>query len=191
MTLPNVLTVLLALLSLYVILLYNKIVRYRVEADNAFFQIDVQLKRRYELIPNLVETVKGYMQHEKETLQKVVEARARAMGASHLDDRLKAEGDIAAGLGRLLAVWERYPDLKADRHALQLQEELVTTENRIAYCRGYYNDIGANYNTLIRQFPSNLLAKMMGCRPREYFQAGEDSRSVPSVEFRCDQANEK
>ena len=183
MAFPNILIAILALLCVYIILLYNKLVRYKVESDNAFFQIDVQLKRRHELIPNLVETVKGYMQHERETLQKVVEARGRAMGATGMKDRLEAEGEIGVGVGRLLAVWEQYPALKADQGALRLQEELVTTENRIAYTRGYYNDICANYNTLIRQFPSNLLAGLMALRAREYFQAGDAERALPVTKF--------
>jgi len=173
----------LALFSFYVLFLYNRLVKYKVESDNAFAQIDVQLKRRWDLIPRLVEVVKGYMAHERETLQKVVEARSRALGSSSLPDRLQAEGEIGVGVERLLAVWEQYPDLKADQAALKLQEELVTTENRIAYTRAYYNDISANYNTQLLQFPSNLLAGWMGFAPKTYFRAGADERAVPVTRF--------
>ncbi len=183
MTLPNILFSFLVLLLVAVVLLYNKLIRYKVEAENAFAQIDVQLKRRHELIPNLVETVKGYMQHEQETLRKVVEARARALAAPGMAERLAAEGEIGQGVGRLLAVWEQYPGLKADQHALKLQEELVTTENRIAYSRGYYNDISANFNTLIQQFPSNLLAGAMNLKPRVFFTAGAEERVLPVAKF--------
>ena len=171
------------LLALYLIAIYNKLVRYRIEAENSWSQIDVQLKRRHDLIPNLVETVKGVMQFEKETLTKVMEARSKAMGAGNIGDRMKAEGEISGLLGRLLAVWENYPDLKANKNALQLQEELTTTENRISYARGHYNDIVSNLNALTEQFPSNLAANWFQFKKKEFFEAPQVEKEVPQVKF--------
>jgi LemA protein len=168
---------------LYGIVVYNSIVKYRVEADNAWSQIDVQLKRRHDLIPNLVETVKGVMKFEQETLQKVVQARSSAMGASNQADRVKSENEITGLMGRLLAVWEQYPDLKSSKNAIQLQEELSSTENQIAYSRGYYNNIAANYNTQIQQFPANVVAGMFQFKLREFFSAPETDKEVPKVQF--------
>jgi len=172
-----------AVLVVYVIAMYNKLVKYRVEVDNSWSQIDVELKRRYDLIPNLVETVKGVMNFEKETLTKVMEARAKAMGAGNMTDRLKAEGEISGLLGRLLAVWENYPDLKANKNALELQEELTTTENRIAYSRNHYNDMVSNFNVLVEMFPSNIIAGMFGFAKKVFFETAEAERQAPSVKF--------
>jgi LemA protein len=171
------------ILILWGVSIYNRLVRYRVEADNSFSQIDVQLKRRYDLIPNLVETVKGVMNFEKDTLTKVMEARAKAMGAKDLGDRMKAENEITAGLGRLLAVWENYPALKSNENASQLQEELTSTENKIAYARGHFNDVTANLNALIQQFPSNVIAGVFQFQQREYLKAAEAEKEVPKVKF--------
>ncbi|MEW6558301.1 MAG: LemA family protein [Elusimicrobiota bacterium] len=179
-----VLLIVLVLVVLYLVSIYNKLIRYRVEAENSWSQIDVQLKRRHDLIPNLVETVKGYMQFEKETLTKVMEARAKAVGSSNMQSRLKAEGEISGLLGRLFAVWENYPDLKANKNAMQLQEELTTTENRIAYSRGHYNDIVANYNAMLQQFPSNQVAKLFGPFEKKiFFEIPEAEKEVPKVKF--------
>jgi LemA protein len=172
-----------ALVLVYAIGVYNKLVRYRVETDNAWSQIDVQLKRRHDLIPNLVETVKGYMEHERGTLTQVMEARAKAMGAGDIDSRMKAEGEISGLLGRLMAVWENYPNLKANENAMQLQEELTSTENRVAYSRGYYNDVAANYNTLVQQFPSNIVAGVTQFKTRPYFEIPEAQKEAPQVKF--------
>ncbi len=163
--------------------IYNNLVRYRVEVENAWSQIDVQLKRRYDLIPNLVEAVKGVMNFEKETLTKVMEARAKAMGAVDSSSRMKAEGEISGYLSRLLAVWENYPALKSNQNAMQLQEELVSTENRVAYTRSHYNDVSANLNALIQQFPSNVVAGMYGFQKKEYFQTSESDKTVPEVKL--------
>jgi len=171
------------LVLLYSISAYNQLVRYRVEVDNSWSQIDVQLKRRHDLIPNLVETVKGVMNFEKETLAKVMQARAGAMGASTAGDRLKAENEITGCLGRILAVWENYPSLKSNANAQQLQEELTSTENKIAYVRGHYNDITANFNSLTQQFPSNLIAGSFGFPAREFLKAPEPEREAPQVKF--------
>ncbi len=171
------------LLAIYFVAVYNSLVRYRVEVDNSWSQIDVQLKRRHDLIPNLVETVKGVMNFEKGTLTQVMQARAAAMGATTPNDRLKAENDITAGLGRLLAVWENYPTLKSNENAQQLQEEIASTENKIAYVRGHYNDIVANFNALTQQFPSNLIAGPFGFQIREFLKAADADKEVPQVKF--------
>ncbi len=171
------------LILLYLVSVYNQLVRYRVEVDNSFSQIDVQLKRRHDLIPNLVETVKGVMDFEKSTLTQVMQARVAAMGAANPNDRLKAENDITSGLGRLLAVWENYPSLKSNQNASQLQEELSSTENKIAYVRGHYNDIVANYNAITQQFPSNLVAGPFGFTQREFLKAADADKEVPQVKF--------
>jgi LemA protein len=171
------------LILLYVAFLYNQLVRYRVETDNAWSQIDVQLKRRHDLIPNLVETVQGVMNFEKTTLTQVMQARAAAMGAANLGDRVKAENNLTAGLGRLLAVWENYPALKSNENATKLQEELTSTENKIAYVRGHYNDVTANFNAMIRMFPSNLLAGPLGFRSREFLKTPDSDKEVPQVKL--------
>lgn len=178
-----VIAAVLVFLVLAFISIYNRLMRYRVECENAWSQIDVQLKRRTDLIPNLVETVKGYMKHEQETLVKVMEARQKAVQAQGFAERVKAEGEISQLLSRLMAVWENYPDLKADQNARALQEELITTENRIAYARGHYNDVSANYNTMLVQFPSNIVASWFAMKPREFFQIEEAERAVPKVRF--------
>ena len=170
-------------IALIVVAIYNNLVRYRIECDNAWSQIDVQLKRRHDLIPNLVETVKGVMEFERGTLTKVMEARASALGAKSFNDRIKAEGEISGLVGRLLAVWENYPTLKSNQNAMQLQEELSSTENRIAYSRGHFNDVVSNLNALVEQFPSNILAGTFGFKKREFFQAPEGERQVPTVKL--------
>jgi LemA protein len=171
------------LLTIYFISVYNSLVSYRVEVDNSFSQIDVQLKRRHDLIPNLVETVKGVMDFEKGTLTQVMRARAAAMGAANPNDRLKAENDITAGLGRLMAVWENYPTLKSNENAKQLQEELTSTENKIAYVRGHYNDIVANFNALTQQFPSNLIAGVFHFQNREFLKVADSDKEPSQVKF--------
>ncbi len=171
------------LIGYWVMMAYNSLIRYRIESENAWSQIDVQLKRRHDLIPNLVETVKGVMQFERETLTKVMEARAKAMGAGSPSDRVKAENEISGCLSRLMAVWENYPQLKASQNAMQLQEELVTTENRIAYSRGHYNDISANYNAQIEQFPSNILANTFSFVKRSYLEVASEEKTAPEVKF--------
>lgn len=182
-----IISAILVLLLFYGIRVYNLLVAYRMECNNSFAQVDVELKRRHELIPNLVETVKGVMEFEKETLTQVMEARSKAMGAGsdpgEMNKRLKAENEITQGLGRLMAVWENYPDLKASQNATQLQEELVSTENRIAYSRGHLNDVTSNYNTLIQSFPSNLIASSCRFSEREFLKISEAEREAPKVKF--------
>ena len=168
---------------LYVVVTYNGLVRLRNRIQNAWAQIDVQLRRRYDLIPNLVETVKGYAAHEKGTLQAVTEARANAINAQGPVAQAQAENMISGALKSLFAVSEAYPDLKANQNFLSLQEELSGTEGRISYARQYYNDAVLRLNTKIQSFPSNILAGMFGFTEHEYFEADDTSRGPVSVQF--------
>ncbi len=167
---------------------YNGLVGLRNQVKNAWAQIDVQLKRRYDLIPNLVETVKGYMQHERQTLEAVTQARniayqASSAGAS-VGQRAQAEGALAGALSRLLLVVERYPDLKANQNFLALQEELTSTENKISFSRQFYNDSVLRFNNKIQMFPSNMIASMTGFQQSEFFETKtEAEREAPKVSF--------
>jgi LemA protein len=175
---------LLVVLVLVAIGMYNGLVSLRQQTNNAWGQIDVQLKRRYDLIPNLVETVKGYMKHEQETLERVIQARNRAISATGVKEKAAAENQITAALGGFFALAESYPDLKANQNMLTLQEELRSTENKIAFARQYYNDIVTAYNTKIETFPSNIFASMGGFRPRELFELDEPAaREAVKVKF--------
>ena len=171
------------LVGVYVVVTYNGLVSLRNRIENAWAQIDVQLKRRYDLIPNLVETVKGYASHERETLEAVVQARNMAMSASGVQEQAQAENMITGALKSLFALQEAYPDLKANANFLNLQEELTGTEGRIAYARQFYNDTVFKYNTRIQSFPSNILAGMFKFAEREYFEADDESRGPVKVEF--------
>jgi len=175
--------VVVVLIVLYVVASYNGLVRLRNRIDNAWAQIDVQLKRRYDLIPNLVNTVKGYATHEKSTFEAVTQARANAISASGPGDQAQAENMISGALKSLFAVAEAYPDLKANQNFLELQEELSGTEGRIAYARQFYNDSVLKLNTKIQSFPSNLLANAFGFKSREYFEADDASRGPVDVQF--------
>ncbi len=166
-----------------VVWLYNGLVGLRNQVRNAWAQIDVQLKRRHDLVPNLVEAVRGYLQHERQVLQQVSEARARAMAARGAAAAGQAEGQLTQAVGGLLAVMERYPDLKANQNVLALQEELVSTENRIGFARQLYNDMAARYNTRQQVFPLNLVAASLGFRPAEFFQMEAGERAVPRVDL--------
>jgi LemA protein len=171
------------LVLLYVIVTYNALVRLRNRIQNAWAQIDVQLRRRYDLIPNLVETVKGYAKHERDTLEAVTQARANAINAQGPVEQARAENMISGALKSLFAVSEAYPDLKANQNFLALQEELTGTEGRISYARQYYNDAVLRLNTKIQSFPSNILAGMFGFKEHEYFEADDTSRGPVSVQF--------
>jgi LemA protein len=171
------------LLVVYLIVAYNGLVRLRNQIENAWAQIDVQLKRRYDLIPNLVETVKGYASHERETLDAVIQARNAGMSATGPHDQAQAENVISGALKNLFALSEAYPDLKANQNFLNLQEELTGTEGRIAYARQYYNDSVFKYNTKIQSFPAVVIANTLKFGPREYFEAEDDSRGTVQVEF--------
>ena len=171
------------LILLYLVLSYNRLVKLRNRIANAWAQIDVQLRRRYDLIPNLVETVKGYAKHEKETFDRVTQARANAINAQGVGAQAQAENAITGALKTLFAVAEAYPDLKANQNFLNLQEELSSTEGRIAYARQFYNDAVLQLNTKVQSFPSNLIANMFGFREHEYFEADDTSRGPVSVQF--------
>lgn len=163
---------------------YNGLVRLRNQLENAWAQIDVQLKRRCDLIPNLVETVKGYAKHERETLEKVIQARNMAVSAKGVAERAEAENVLTGALKSLFAVAEAYPDLKANQNFLRLQEELTSTENKIAFSRQFYNDSVLSYNTQIEVFPHNLIAGMFNFGRREFFEVKEPAaREAPKVTF--------
>jgi LemA protein len=183
MVLVIVLVAVAVLLLLYVIVTYNGLVRARNRVDNAWAQIDVQLRRRYDLIPNLVETVKGYATHERETFQRVTEARTTAINASGVGEQAQAESMITGALKSLFAVAEAYPDLEANENFLELQEELSGTEGRIAYARQFYNDSVLRLNTKIETFPTNVIANAFNFEQREYFEADDTSRGPVSVQF--------
>lgn len=171
------------LVGLYLIALYNRLVGLRQMIKNAWSQIDVQLKRRHDLIPNLVETVKGYAAHEKGVLEAVISARSRATQATLPADVIKAEGELSSALARLLAVVEAYPNLKADRNFLALQEELTSTENRVAFARQAYNDSVLQLNTAVQKFPAVVFAKMLGFNTEPFFEAPQDQKEPPKVQF--------
>jgi LemA protein len=162
--------VVLGLLVLFVIISYNRLITLRNRIKNAWAQIDVQLKRRYDLIPNLVETVKGYAKHEREVFEKVSEARARAIGAANVKDQGQAENQLNGALKSLFAVAESYPELKANQNFMMLQEELAGIEGKIAYARQFYNDNVMHYNILREQFPTNLLANLFGFKAEDMFE---------------------
>jgi LemA protein len=178
-----IILVVVVLLGLYAVVSYNGLVGLRNRIENAWAQIDVQLKRRYDLIPNLVETVKGYASHERETLDAVIQARNAGMNASGPHEQAEAENQISGALKSLFALSEAYPDLKANQNFAQLQEELTGTEGRIAYARQFYNDTVYRYNTKIQSFPANLLAGAFRFSEREYFQADDESRGPTQVSF--------
>jgi LemA protein len=179
-----VIIAILVLLAIYAIVAYNGLIRRRNQIENAWSQIDVQLKRRIDLIPNLVETVKGYAAHERETLDAVIRARNAAMAAPQTPQaQADANNQITGALRQLFALSEAYPDLKANQNFLALQEELTATEGRVAYARQFYNDSVLEYNNKIQQFPTNIFAGWLKFERREYFEADEAARTVPSVEF--------
>jgi LemA protein len=162
---------------------FNRLVRVRNRVDNGWSQIDVQLRRRYDLIPNLVESVKGYADHERELFEHVARARASAIDAASVEKQAQAENDITAGLRQLMAVAENYPDLKANENFLALQEELTGTESKIAYARQFYNDEVMALNTMIQAFPSSLVASMFGFKPRQFFQIDDPARGPVRVDL--------
>ncbi len=169
------------LLVLWAIYAYNRLVTYRNRTDEGWSQIDVQLRRRYDLIPNLVETVKGYAAHERELFEDVTQARAAAIGASGAAEQANAENAITSGLRRLLAVAENYPDLKASANFLALQEELTGTESKIAYARQYYNEQVRRLNTRIQSFPSSVIANAFSFDRREFFDIEDEARGPVEV----------
>jgi len=174
----------LLVLAVWAVSVYNGLVRARNQVKNGWAQIDVQLKRRFDLIPNLVETVKGYAKHEQETLEKVIQARNEAMGAKTVEDIAAKEGELRQTLRSLFALSESYPDLKANQNFLKLQDELTGTENKVSYARQFYNDTVYRYNTRIQTFPTNILAGMFGFGQESLFEVNDPvEREAPQVKF--------
>jgi LemA protein len=179
-----IVAVVVVLLAVFVIGIYNALVGLRNQVDNAWSQIDVQLKRRHDLIPNLVETAKGYMKHERETFESITKARSQAMGARSVSEASKAEGALGEALSKFMLVVENYPELKANQNFLALQEELSSTENRIAFARQNYNDQVLFFNNKIQMFPSNIIAGMFAFGKRDFFEVQVAAeREVPKVSF--------
>jgi len=170
-------------LILYVIVIYNRMITLKHRVENAWAQIDTQLKRRYDLIPNLVETVKGYTAHEKEIFEKVTELRYKAMSAGNISDASQANNELTQALRSLFAIAEAYPELKANENFLSLQEELSNTENKIAFARQFYNDTVLEYNRALEMFPTNILAKWMNLTPRVYYQIPPEETGPVKVQF--------
>ncbi|MSR69881.1 MAG: LemA family protein [Phycisphaerales bacterium] len=169
--------------AIFIVSVYNGLQRLRVAAESALSGIDVQLKRRHDLIPNLVSTVQGYAAHEKGTLEAVIKARASAMQAGSVAEKSAAEGQLTGALGRLMAIAEAYPDLKANQNFLQLQGELSNLENAISSSRGGYNGSAGGFNTTLAQFPANIIGGLFGFKPFDFFKADEADRAVPAVKF--------
>ncbi len=179
-----VIVAILVVTALALVAIYNSLVSKRVRCREAWSQIDVQLKRRYDLIPNLVETVKGYAAHEKETLERVIQARNQARAAEGVAKQAEAENFLTGALRQLFALSERYPHLKANQNFSQLQEELTSTENKIAFARQHYNDSSAIYNTARQKFPNSVVAGMFNFKEQDFFELEEpEAREVPKVEF--------
>ena len=173
-----------AFVVILLIVLYNRFVRLRNRADNAWAQVDVQLRRRYDLIPNLVETVKGYASHERETFERVTQARSAGIEARTVNDQAQAENMLTQALGRLFALSEAYPNLKADTSFLRLQEELSSTENKISFARQHYNDSVGRYETSRQVFPTNIVAGAFNFQARQYFEIeAAEAREAPKVSF--------
>jgi LemA protein len=182
----NILLLLIVIVILFVVFvvgIYNALVGLRNQVQNAWSQIDVQLKRRHDLIPNLIETAKGYMQHERGTLEAVTNARSQAMGAKGVAESAKAEGVLGKALSKFLLTVEAYPDLKANQNFLALQEELSSTENKIAFSRQAYNDQVLFFNNKIQMFPSNIVAGMFNFAKSDFFEIDAAEKAVPKVNF--------
>lgn len=175
--------VILIVLAVFIVGIYNALVRKRNMVKDQWAQIDVLLKRRADLVPNLVETVKGYASHEKETFQNITEARAKVVGAPNPEAELKANGELTQALGRLMLVVENYPELKANQNFLDLQSNLRETEDKIAYARQFYNDAVLVYKNKIEMFPSNIAASIFGFKPEPFFEASEQEKETPQVKF--------
>lgn len=174
---------LLIVLAGYVISIYNKLVNARNKVENQFSQVDIQLKRRADLIPNLVETVKGYAKHEEETFTSVIEARNKAVNAGSVNEKIEANNELSGALNKLFALAESYPELKANENFLSLQNDLKDTEDKITYARQFYNDSAMNFNNLVEMFPSNIIAGMFSFKKFEYFKIEEKEKEAPKVKF--------
>jgi len=176
--------VVLVILVFWIVGMYNGLVRLRNQVKNAWSQIDVQLKRRHDLIPNLVETAKGYMKHERETLEAITNARSQAVQAQGVANQAKAEGELNNAISRFMLVVENYPDLKASQNFLSLQEELASTENKVSFSRQFYNDQVLGFNTRIESVPTNIIAGMFNFKQAEFFEIETPAeRQAPKVQF--------
>ncbi len=178
-----VVLVIVVLLVLYLVSIYNKLVNSRNKVDNQFSQIDIQLKRRTDLIPNLVETVKGYAKHEENTFKEVVEARNKAVSANSINEKIDANNELTGALNKLFALSESYPELKANENFLSLQKDLKETEDKITYSRQFYNDSAMQFNNIVEMFPSNIVANMFHFKKYEYFKIAEEEKTAPKVKF--------
>ena len=178
-----VILIIVGVLLFYVATTYNKLVSLRNKVRDQWAQIEVQLKRRFDLIPNLVETVKGYAKHEKETLTEVIEARNKFQSATTPEEEMKASGDLNKALSRLMVLTESYPELKANENFLQLQGDLKDCEEKISFARQFYNDTVLSYMNKIEMFPSNIIASMFNFKKADYFEAGEETKTAPKVSF--------
>ena len=178
-----IIVILIIFVIVTIVHMYNNLVGLRNRVQNSYAQIDVQLKRRNDLIPNLVETVKGYAGHEKGVLEEVTKARTGVMNASNVEEASAADNQLTGALKTLFAVAENYPDLKANSNFQQLQSELTDTEDKISYARQFYNDVVLKYNTTCQQFPSSILARLFGFKEESYFQVPESETAVPEVKF--------
>ncbi len=175
---------LIAVVVIWVIGIYNSLVGLRNRVRESWAQVDVQLKRRFDLIPNLLETVKGYMNHERETLEAVTQARAAVSNAGNMESRMAAEAGLTGALGKLFAVAESYPDLKASTNFLALQEELTSTENKISFARQFYNETVMNFNNKVQMFPGNIIAGMFNFVAEKFFELDDEAaREAPKVDF--------
>lgn len=184
MTAVIIILVIIVAIALFLVSIYNSLIQLRNRVKNAWSQIDVQLKRRHDLIPNLIETVKGYMKHERELMENITKYRSQAMDAGSVGEKAKAESLLSGALGQLRVQIENYPDLKANQNFLALQEELTGTENRISFSRQAYNDQVLFYNNKIQMFPSNIVAGMFGFKEEEFFQIEDPKeKEVPKVSF--------
>jgi LemA protein len=179
----TIVLIVIGVIVLFIILLYNSLIRLRNQVKNAWAQIDVQLKRRNDLIPNLIETVKGYMKHEKSVLENVTKARSAILAAESVEGKAKASNMLSKTLKSLFAVSENYPQLKANENFMQLQEELTGTENKIAYSRQFYNDIVMVFNTKIETFPNNIFANMLNFKKETSFEATAEEKKNVKVQF--------
>ena len=183
MTAIIIIGAILVVLAGYVISVYNKLINQRNKVENQWSQIDIQLKRRADLIPNLVETVKGYAKHEEGTFKAVVEARNKAVNAGTVNEKIEANNELSGALTKLFALAEAYPELKANENFLKLQDDLKETEDKITYARQFYNDAAMTYNNLIQMFPSNIVAGMFGFKKYDFFKATEEEKETPKVKF--------
>ncbi len=178
-----VIIIIVAIILLYALTTYNSLVGKKNKVANSWSQIDVQLKRRFDLIPNLLETVKGYAAHEKKAFEDVTAARAKYMSAGNHQEAIDADGQLSKGLGKLFAVAEAYPELKANTNFLQLQEELANTEDKISFARQFYNDVVMDYNNSVQMVPSSIIAGMFRFKTEEFIRVSEAEAAVPKIQF--------